>query len=105
MPPQSVTEISLLFICRLCSYLTANTCLHSLLRRYLYFLYVDDFRTSQQIHASTVCYGDGFTFLHVNDVRTSQETPYLFIQQAPGALLGLRRQGREAGQSVWYRDQ
>jgi hypothetical protein len=25
--------------------------------------------------ASTVCYGDNFTFVYVDDVRTSQETP------------------------------
>jgi hypothetical protein len=36
----------------------------SLLRIYLYFLYVDDVRTSQETHlwASKTCYGDIFTF-------------------------------------------
>jgi hypothetical protein len=35
-------------------------------------LYVD-FRTSQEAHASMVCYGDSFTFLYVDEFRTSQE--------------------------------
>jgi hypothetical protein len=39
-----------IFICRLCSYLTGN------------------------MHASTACYGDCFTFIYVDEVRTSQET-------------------------------
>jgi hypothetical protein len=48
--------------------------LHSLLRYLLYFLYVDDVRTSQQIRkcTSTACYGDSFTFEYVDDVHTSQ---------------------------------
>jgi hypothetical protein len=39
-PPESVTEIALLFICKLCSYLAGNTPveLDGLLRVYLYFL-------------------------------------------------------------------
>jgi hypothetical protein len=37
------------------------------------FLYVDDVRTSQKAHASTVCYGHRFAFLYVDDVRTSKE--------------------------------
>jgi hypothetical protein len=43
--------------------------LHSLLRGYLYFLYVDDVRTTQEtpsqethLWASTACYGDSFIF-------------------------------------------
>jgi hypothetical protein len=38
MPPQSVTMTAILF------------------------LYLDDVRTSQETHASTVCYDDSFTF-------------------------------------------
>jgi hypothetical protein len=43
----------------------------------LLYLYVDNVRTSQEIHlwVSTACYGDSTTFLYVDDVRTSQETP------------------------------
>jgi hypothetical protein len=39
--------------------------LHGLLRVHLYFLYVDDIRTSQETHiwASAACYGDSFTIL------------------------------------------
>jgi hypothetical protein len=39
----------------------------------LYFLHVDDVRTSRETHlwTSTVCCGDSFTFY---DVRTLQET-------------------------------
>jgi hypothetical protein len=50
---------------------------HCLLRRYLNFLYVYDFRTSQETHlwASTVCYVGIFIFLYVADVSTSQEAP------------------------------
>jgi hypothetical protein len=45
-PPRPVTEIFLLSICRLCSYLRGNTSteLHGLLREYLYV----DVRTSQE---------------------------------------------------------
>jgi hypothetical protein len=61
IPPRLVTGRALLFICRWCSYLTGNTCLDSLVRGGLYFLYVDDVRTSQETHASTVRYRDIFT--------------------------------------------
>jgi hypothetical protein len=57
--------------------------LHGLLRRWLYFLYIDDVRTSQETHLCTytASYGDGFTlyiyiyiYIYIYDVRTSQET-------------------------------
>jgi hypothetical protein len=48
--------------------------IHGLLQGWLYLLYVDDDRTSQEPQASTACYGDRFTFLYVDDVRTPQET-------------------------------
>jgi hypothetical protein len=50
--------------------------LHGLLRRWLYFVYVDDVRTSQETHiwALTACYGDSFTFIYVDDVHGSQKT-------------------------------
>jgi hypothetical protein len=77
-PPQPGTVIVLHFICRYGPYLTGNTRmgLYGLLRRWLYILYVDIDRTSQEIHvwASTACYGDSFSFLYVNYVRTSLET-------------------------------
>jgi 2-oxo-4-hydroxy-4-carboxy--5-ureidoimidazoline (OHCU) decarboxylase len=40
------------------------------------FVYVGAVRASQKTHiwASTACYGDSFTFVYVGDVRTSQET-------------------------------
>jgi hypothetical protein len=63
---RSVTEIALLLVCRLCSYLTGNTYagLHGLLRRYLYFQYVDYVRTSQETHVwdFTTCYRESSTF-------------------------------------------
>jgi hypothetical protein len=37
------------------------------------FLYIDDIRTSLEAYASTVFYGDSFTFLYIDDVRTSLE--------------------------------
>jgi hypothetical protein len=69
-PPQSVTEITLLFICRLRFYLTGNppTGLHGLLRGQI-SLFVDDVRTSQaicQCPPPQACYGDrrfGGTYL------------------------------------------
>jgi hypothetical protein len=53
---------------------------YGLLRGQLYFLYVDDVRTSQEtrLWASMACYGYEFTFLYVDDFRTSQETPMAF---------------------------
>jgi hypothetical protein len=54
--------------------------LHSLLRRYLYFVYVDDVRTSQETHVwvSTDCYGDIFTsfFLLCSYVSSGKCTAY-----------------------------
>jgi hypothetical protein len=47
--------------------------LHGLLQGQLYYLYIDDVRTSQEAHASTACYGESFAFFYVDDVRTSQE--------------------------------
>jgi hypothetical protein len=48
--------------------------LQSLLQGYLYFLYVNDVRTPQEIHLwdSADCYGD-ITILYLDYVRTSQE--------------------------------
>jgi hypothetical protein len=58
--------IALLFICSRFSFLTGNTPigLQGLLRKELYFLHVDDVRTSQETHlwASTACDSDSFTF-------------------------------------------
>jgi hypothetical protein len=50
--------------------------LHGLYVDSFTFMYVDDFRTSQetQLWVSTACYKDSFTVIHVYDVRTSQET-------------------------------
>jgi hypothetical protein len=66
-PPRPLTGISLIFMRRWCSYLTRNTTvgLHGLLRGYLYFLCVDDVRTSQgtQLWASTTCYGNNSLYL------------------------------------------
>jgi hypothetical protein len=47
--------------------------LHGLLRDSFTFLYVDDVRTSQEIHLwiSTACYGDSFTLLTGRKVTTS----------------------------------
>jgi hypothetical protein len=44
--------------------------------RWIYFLYVDDIRTSQEtcLYSSTASYREGFSFLYVNDVHTSKET-------------------------------
>jgi hypothetical protein len=50
-PLQTVKMITLLFICRGCSYLTGN-----------------------HLWVSTACYRDSFTLLYVADVRTSEET-------------------------------
>jgi hypothetical protein len=52
-------------------------------------LYVHDVCTLQEIYlwASTVCYGDSFTFLYVNDIRTSQET-HLWACTAPRPAMG-----------------
>jgi hypothetical protein len=36
--------------------------LYGRLREYLYFIYIDDIRTSQETYASTALYGDSFTF-------------------------------------------
>jgi hypothetical protein len=48
---------------------------HCLLWGWLCILYVDEFRTSQEIHLppSALFYGNSFTFSYVDDVRTSQE--------------------------------
>jgi hypothetical protein len=58
----------LVFICR-CSNFTLDTLtgLQGLLRRFLYFLYVNDVRISHEthIHASTASYRDNFTFVYV----------------------------------------
>jgi hypothetical protein len=64
------------------------TALYGLLRGYLYFLYLDNIRASQEIHlwASTACYGDSFIFLYVDNVRTSQET-HLWI--STDSILGI----------------
>jgi hypothetical protein len=42
---------------------------HGLLYGELYFLYVDDIRTSQETYVwgVTVCYTDSFTFSHITD--------------------------------------
>jgi hypothetical protein len=65
-PSRLVTGIVLFFIWRWCSYLTVSTPMgfHWLLRRYFYFLYIDDIRTSQgkDIWYSAACYRDSFTF-------------------------------------------
>jgi hypothetical protein len=46
---------------------------HGLLRGYVYFLYVDVIRTTQETHlwTSTACYEDSFISLYVDDVRTT----------------------------------
>jgi hypothetical protein len=60
--------------------------LHDLLRGQLWFLYLDDGRTSRKTHLwiSTACYGDSVTFLYVDDIPTS-------IGNTPMDLQGLLR--------------
>jgi hypothetical protein len=49
--------------------------LHSVLQRYLYFVYVDDVRTSQETPlGSNSLLTRIFFFVYVDGVRTSQET-------------------------------
>jgi hypothetical protein len=56
-----------------------STGLYGRLREELYFLYVDDVRTSKEKHfqVSTACYRENFACLYVYDVRTSQKTPWV----------------------------
>jgi hypothetical protein len=58
------TEVALLYVHVVRTSQETLVALHGLLQGYIYFLYVDDVRTSQEIHlcVSTTCYSDGFTF-------------------------------------------
>jgi hypothetical protein len=61
--------------------------LHGLLRAELYFLYVDEVRTSQEIYlrASTDCYGDSFALLYI--IIIPQSSPLV----ANRSVLGVSR--------------
>jgi hypothetical protein len=78
MLPQPLTGgTALHFVCKRCSYLSANTygCPRPVTGQ-IYCLIVDDIRGSQEtsLWASTPCYKDSFTFIYVDDAHTSQET-------------------------------